>query len=38
MVAGAYRVGAVLFSNQAGPLGQTETPAQVLKGWQKKEQ
>ena len=29
-VAGAFRVGAVLFSNQAGPLGQTETAAQLL--------
>jgi hypothetical protein len=31
-------VGAVLFSNQAGPLGQTETAAQLLQSWQKKEQ
>ena len=37
-VAGAFRVGAVLFSNQAGPLGQTETAAQLLQSWQKKEQ
>ena len=36
--AGAFRVGAVLFSNQAGPLGQTETAAQLLQSWQKKEQ
>ena len=35
-VAGAFRVGAVLFSNQAGPLGQTETAAQLLQSWQKK--
>ena len=37
-VAGAFRVGAVLFSYQAGPLGQTETAAQLLQSWQKKEQ
>ena len=37
-VAGAFRVWAVLFSNQAGPLGQTETAAQLLQSWQKKEQ
>ena len=37
-VAGAFRVGAVLFSNQAGPLGRTETAAQLLQSWQKKEQ
>ena len=36
--AGAFRVGAVLFSNQAGPLGRTETAAQLLQSWQKKEQ
>ena len=36
--AGAFRVGAVLFSNQVGPLGQTETAAQLLQSWQKKEQ
>ncbi len=34
--AGAFRVGAVLFSNQAGPLGQTETAAQLLQSWQKR--
>ena len=36
-VAGAFRVGAVLFSNQAGPLGRNETAAQLLQSWQKKE-
>ena len=30
---GAYRVGAVLFSNQHGPLGQTETAARLLNEW-----
>ncbi len=29
--AGAFRVGAVLFSNQNGPLGQTKTAARLLK-------
>ena len=28
--------GPVLFSNQAGPLGQTETAARLLQSWQKK--
>ena len=31
--AGAFRVGAVLFSNQHGPLGQTETAARLLDEW-----
>ena len=30
---GAFRVGAVLFSNQHGPLGQTETAARLLDEW-----
>ena len=30
---GAVRVGAVLFSNQHGPLGQTETAARLLNEW-----
>ena len=30
---GAFRVGAVLFSNQHGPLGQTETAARLLNEW-----
>ena len=30
---GAFRVGAVLFSNQFGPLGQTETAARLLDEW-----
>ena len=30
---GAFRVGAVLFSNQFGPLGQTETAARLLNEW-----
>ena len=30
---GAFRVGAVLFSNQHGPLGATETAAQLLNEW-----
>ena len=29
----AFRVGAVLFSNQAGPLGQTKTADTLLKTW-----
>ena len=29
----AFRVGAVLFSNQAGPLGQTKTADTLLKAW-----
>ena len=32
-VGGAFRVGAVLFSNQHGPLGQTETAARLLNEW-----
>ncbi|MDD4850479.1 MAG: cobalt-precorrin-5B (C(1))-methyltransferase CbiD [Gemmiger sp.] len=35
-VAGAYQVGAVLFSNQYGPLGQTETAKEILAQWQQK--
>ena len=31
--AGAFRVGAVLFSNQYGPLGQTETAKELLDEW-----
>ena len=31
--AGAFRIGAVLFSNQHGPLGQTGTAAELLKDW-----
>ena len=31
--AGAFKVGAVLFSNQAGPLGQTKTADALLKKW-----
>ena len=31
--AGAFRVGAVLFSNQHGPLGATDTAAQLLNEW-----
>lgn len=30
---GVFRVGAVLFSNQHGPLGQTETAARLLNEW-----
>ena len=30
---GAFRVGAVLFSNQHGPLGATDTAAQLLDEW-----
>ena len=30
---GAFRVGAVLFSNQHGPLGQTETAKELLQTW-----
>ena len=30
---GAFRVGAVLFSNQHGPLGATDTAAQLLNEW-----
>ena len=32
-VAGAFRVGAVLFSNQYGPLGQTRTAKELLDEW-----
>ena len=32
-VAGAFQVGAVLFSNQTGPLGQTETAEKLLQKW-----
>ncbi|WP_455501132.1 cobalt-precorrin-5B (C(1))-methyltransferase CbiD [Gemmiger sp.] len=31
--AGAFAVGAVLFSNQSGPLGQTKTADALLKSW-----
>lgn len=31
--AGAFQVGAVLFSNQTGPLGQTETAEKLLQKW-----
>ena len=31
--AGAFRVGAVLFSNQYGPLGQTRTAKELLDEW-----
>ena len=31
---GAYQVGAVLFSNQYGPLGQSEGAREVLAAWQ----
>ena len=31
--AGTFRVGAILFSNQHGPLGQTETATQILNEW-----
>ena len=31
--ADAYRIGAVLFSNQHGPLGQTKNAAQLLQEW-----
>ena len=29
----SFRVGAVLFSNQHGPLGATDTAAQLLNEW-----
>ena len=32
-VCGKYRIGAVLFSNQTGPLGQTETAEKLLQKW-----
>ena len=31
--AGAFRVGAILFSNQYGPLGQTQTAKELLQAW-----
>ena len=31
--AGAFRVGAILFSNQFGPLGQTATAKEFLQTW-----
>ena len=31
--AGTFRVGAILFSNQHGPLGQTKTATQILNEW-----
>ena len=31
--AGAFRVGAILFSNQHGPLGMTETAKEFLQTW-----
>lgn len=31
---GAFRVGAVLFSNQHGPLGETETAKELMAAWQ----
>ena len=31
---GAFRVGAVLFSNQHGPLGETKTAKELMKEWQ----
>ena len=34
--AGAFRVGTILFSNQHGPLGQTETAAQILNDWKER--
>ena len=33
--AGAFRVGAILFSNQHGPLGQTKTAKELLQAWTK---
>ena len=32
----AFRVGAILFSNQHGPLGQTQTAAQILNDWKER--
>ena len=32
--AGAFRVGAVLFSNQHGPLGETKTAKELMQKWQ----
>ena len=31
---GAFRVGAVLFSNQHGPLGETKTAKELMQEWQ----
>ena len=31
---GGFRVGAVLFSNQHGPLGETETAKELMEEWQ----
>lgn len=31
---GAFRVGAVLFSNQHGPLGETKTAKELMREWQ----
>lgn len=31
--AGAYQVGAVVFSNAYGPLGQTEAVEKIMEGW-----
>ncbi len=31
--AGAFRVGAMLFSNEYGPLGQTETVKEIMEAW-----
>ena len=31
---GAYRVGALLFSNQYGLLGRTDTAAKILRQWE----
>ena len=33
-VNGAYRVGALLFSNQYGLLGRTDTAAEILRQWE----
>ena len=33
--AGAFRVGAILFSNQHGPLGQTKTAKELMQAWTK---
>jgi cobalt-precorrin-5B (C1)-methyltransferase len=30
----AFRVGAVLFSNQHGPLGETKTAKELMQEWQ----
>jgi cobalt-precorrin-5B (C1)-methyltransferase len=31
---GAFRVGAVLFSNQHGPLGETKAAKELMQEWQ----